>query len=270
MIPSIDHDQLSRAWFLEHLEQEGVLLVRGVIPAAQLALLKSELEVAIEQEAKFTGSKNFREYGMLVACPVYGGALLKLANHTALFQPFEWVLGETCIMWVYTSSSMPPHQTNYSRRIHVDRPHHTPGYTEALGCLILLDDFTEENGATWFLTGSHHQPQSPEEHFFYQHADRLTGPAGSVCYFHLRIWHAGGENLTDQWRHALGIGMIRPYLKQRIDLPRALQHQDLSGLTAMGMQKLGFFAQAPSSIEEYYRPPEARTYRQRSEWESTE
>jgi ectoine hydroxylase-related dioxygenase (phytanoyl-CoA dioxygenase family) len=31
---------------------------------------------------------------------------------------------------------------------------------------------------------------------------RVVAPAGSIFYFDPRLWHAGGANKTDKWRHA--------------------------------------------------------------------
>ena len=47
--------------------------------------------------------------------------------------PVEAVLGPGCIVYAYTSSSMPPHRSNYSGRIHVDSPRVIPGYMTNLG-----------------------------------------------------------------------------------------------------------------------------------------
>lgn len=260
---------LSKEDFLSTLNEAGYVVVEGVFGEDFTNRVKQELEAAIASEAAYHGTNNFQHYGMLIACPVYGGAFLQVADNPKLMEPFNWVLDDTCIIYVYTSSSMPPGKGNYSTRIHVDRPHFIPGYTEAMGCLILLDDFTEENGATWVLPGSHLIPETPDETYFYQHATRIIAPKGSVFYFHLRLWHAGGENHSGEWRHSLGIGMIRGHLKQRIDLPRAMKDVDISNVSDYGLQKLGFFAQPPTSLDEFYAPPEKRPFRQRSEWEKS-
>ena len=60
------------------------------------------------------------------------------------------VLSDTCILYAYTSSSMPPAGSNYSRRIHVDCPRLIPGYWTNAGVMVALDDFTDENGVTEF------------------------------------------------------------------------------------------------------------------------
>jgi len=259
---------LNREVFLSEIDRQGYFISEKIFDADFVAKIKTELEKAIEQEAGFHSSRDYEDYGMLLACPIYGSAFLELLDNQNFIEPFNWALGETCIIYVYTSSSMPPHRTNYSNRIHVDRPMLIPGYTESLACLIPLDNFTEENGATYFLPGSHKDTQQPDDKSFFKNAKRLTAEKGSVFYFNPRIWHSGGDNNSAQWRHSVGMAMIRPYLKQRIDLPRAMKGMDLTNVSDTILQKLGFFAQPPTSLEEYYAPPEKRPYKQKSEWNS--
>lgn len=255
--------------FSKKIEEEGYVIVEDLVNGQLVDKLKDELKNAIEIEDKFHGTSNRKDHAMLLACPIYGGAFLDLLEVKEFIDPFDWILGETSIIYVYTSSSMPPQSTNYSNRIHVDRPHFIPGYTEALGCLVMLDDFTEDNGATWILPQSHKQADEPSRDYFYKHAIRATGKKGSVIYFHLRLWHSGGDNMTDKWRHSVGIGFVKGYLKQRIDLPRAMKDVYINHLSDRAKQKLGFFSQPPSSLEEYYAIGEKRTYKQKSEWDKS-
>ena len=249
--------------------EQGFAVVKNVFDKVLLEKIEKELLVAIDKESSFHEGKEHKDYGMLLACPVYGGSFLELLAHRNLWLPFNNILGSSCIVYVYTSSSMPPQSTNYSNRIHVDRPHYNPKLIESLGCLICVNDFTEENGATWVLPNSHNREDAPTSEMFYKEAIRLKASAGSVFYFNLRLWHAGGNNLTNTWRHALGIGMIRPYLKQRIDLPHAVPHSYTENMSDLVKQKLGYFAQPPKSLEEYYAPIEKRTYKEKSEWDDS-
>ncbi|MCO5249545.1 MAG: phytanoyl-CoA dioxygenase family protein [Chitinophagales bacterium] len=268
MLDNIPFSSLHKELFIQRIREEGYIIVEDVIEPALLEDAKKQLITSIDKEAAFHGKKDFQEYGMLLCCPIYGESFLKLADNKDLMTPFDWVLGDTSIIYVYTSSSIPPQQKNYASRIHVDRPHFIPDFIEALGCLILLDDFAEDNGATWILPKSHQMKEQPSSEYFYQHAKRVIAPKGSVFYFHLRLWHAGGQNNTNLWRHSLGIGMVRGYMKQRIDIPRAMQNVDISDISDFGLQKLGFFSQPPISLKEYYLPIEQRMYKQRSEWKT--
>ena len=228
--------------------------------------LKRDLEVAIAKETEYerqTGAKI--NAGMVLLCSLYPGELIRVLELDRLMEPFEWILGEGCIIYAYTSSSTPPQGTNYSARIHVDCPRLVPGYITNLGATILLDDFTEENGATWYLPKSHITLREPTEKEFYGDAKRLVAKAGAVFFFNARLWHAGGENHTDQWRHALTINMCRSFMKQRLDIPRAMNHLDLSAMSNKARQKLGFFCQVPANYDEYYAPTHLRKFRQAAE-----
>ncbi|GAB4431961.1 MAG: phytanoyl-CoA dioxygenase family protein [Turneriella sp.] len=242
--------------------EQGYILCEKLLEPGSVEVLRSELCLAIEREAAQYGNCSHRDYGMLLAAPIYGGALLHLAKKRELFAVPNEILGENCIIHVYTSSSLPPGGANYSSRIHRERNPRYPDIADFVGVLILLDDFTADNGATWYLPASHRRPDIPTEEEFYAKAERLIAPAGSVFYFDWRLWHAGGINQTSAWRHALAMGITPAYHKQKIDLPRAIPAAYAAELDDFALQKLGFFSVPPASLEEYYAPPEKRSYRQ--------
>jgi len=244
------------------IAEDGFLVVHDVLTPPFVDRAKHELMQAIESDSRQYGARAARDYSMVLLCSLHGGVFLDLFDNDRLMEPFNAVLGEECIVYAYTSSSMPPNGRNYSVRIHTDCPRIISGYVTNMGATILLDDFTAENGATWFLPRSQWRADLPGDDEFYTSASRLIAPAGSVLFFNARIWHAGGVNRTDRWRHALTINMCRPYMKQRIDIPRAMSGMDLSGVSEQALQKLGFFSQPPGSIDEYYLPPEQRSFRQ--------
>ena len=251
--------------FSQDILTQGYSIVEDVLSAEFVAKAKAELEIAIEKEVEYHQTNAFSDFGMVLLCSLYGGSFIDLFDNSTLTGAFNSVLGDGCIVYAYTSSSMPPHKTNYSARIHVDCPRIIPGYVTNMGATILLDDFTEENGATWFLPYSQTLPEKPADEDFYKNGKRVIAKAGSVWFFNARVWHAGGSNLTDQWRHALTINMCRPYMKQRIDIPRAMQNMDLSNVSQQALQKLGFLAQVPASYGEYYTSPEKRKFKQAAE-----
>ena len=256
----------TREAFGREFHDRGMVLVRSVLSPEFVARARAALGSAIDLEGKAL-RPDHPDYAMVLCCALYGGPFLELFEQEAFVRPLEWVLGEGCIVYAYQSSSMPPKGSNYSARIHVDCPRVLPGYVTNVGATILLDDFTAENGASYFLPRSFERllPPTPEE--FYGQSERLIAPAGSVMFFNARQWHAGGENHTPRWRHALTVNACRSWMKQRIDLPRALAKAgiDPSALPPRVAQKLGAHAQPPSSYEEYYAPADQRTFRQRTE-----
>jgi len=255
----------NQAEFLKKVETDGYCIVEDVFDNAFVAKAKIELENAISQEVLFHGSENYSDYGMVLLCALYGGVFAEIFNYPLLINPMEAVLGEGCILYAYTSSSMPPNKSNYSNRIHVDSPRFIPGYTTNFGAFIAVSDINETNGAMYFLPGSHTELNAPNEEYFFANAKRCVLKAGSVFFFNPRLWHAGGKNETDKWRHAITMNICRPYMKQRIDIPRALSNVDTTEWSEKAKQKLGFFAQTPASYQEYYVAPELRKYKQKYE-----
>jgi ectoine hydroxylase-related dioxygenase (phytanoyl-CoA dioxygenase family) len=250
---------------LQRFERDGLCVVEGVLDEAFVSRAKRELEAAIEKEVEYHGTRDYPDYGMVMLCALYGGAFWELFDQRALIAPFEEVLGPGCIVYAYTSSSLPPRGDNYSARLHKDCPRSIPGYVTNVGATIALDAFTAENGATLYMPGSHLLSEPPSEEEFAARAVQFTASPGSVCFFNALLWHRSTPNTTGSWRHALTINMCRPYMKQRLDVPRALEHLDLSPLSETARQKLGFTSQVPASYDEYYAPPEERKYRQKVE-----
>jgi len=258
---------LSDEAILQELDREGYAVVEGVLAPPTVAQLRSDLEVAIEREAAFHGTTDYVDYGMVLVCSTYARSFVDVLADDGVMRIIDRILGEGSIVYAYTSSSMPPGRSNFSMRIHVDSPRIIPGYETNYGAMMLLDDFTAENGATWMLPGSHRTREAPTEAHFLAHAKRVIAPAGSVVYLNPRIWHSGGKNETDRWRHSITVNMCRPYMKQRLDIPKmmAASGVDLTGVSERAMQKMGFYAQVPESLDEYYQPPEKRKFRQKVE-----
>jgi len=256
---------LDRESFRREFEDSGSVIVPDVLCAAFIQQAREQIDRAIELEAQYHGTRDHKDFGMVLLCALYGGAFWTLFDNPDAMEPFNAILGDGCIVYAYTSSCMPPSASNYSARIHVDCPRIIPGYITNMGATILLDDFTENNGATWYLPGSHTLATPPDEASFYRQARRVVAPAGSAWFFNARTWHAGGGNASPHWRRALTINMCRPWMKQRLDIPRALQHLDTSTLSAAARQKLGFDSRVPANYDEYYLPADQRLFKQKAE-----
>lgn len=250
--------------FIHAINTKGYCVVEDVVSQDFVTRMGEELMQAVEKESQNHSPENSKDYGRVLMCPIYGGTFLDIYDKEKFIQPFEWILDEQCITYTLTSSCIPPQDKIYTCRIHVDYPRIIPNYHTILAGQLLLDDFTVENGATWLLPNSQHTEEMPDEDFFYANAERLVAKKGSCCYFNPRLWHAGAPNLTDKWRRCLLLGMIRPWMKQRFDIPRMLTQNDtdLTSLSEKALQKLGFFSQPPASYEEYYQPLQKRKFRQ--------
>src|SRR5262245_27332878 len=146
--------------------------------------MRAMLQQAIDQDiARWQGAPGYIDHWMVHNLMVRGRAFLRLLENPVLHAYLEEMLSDTCILYAFTSSSMPPHGSNYSRRLHVDCPRVIPGYVTNVGMTLALDDFTEENGATELLPDSQWRTERPSDAEFERDAVRLLPTAGQAIFF---------------------------------------------------------------------------------------
>ncbi|HBQ97865.1 MULTISPECIES: phytanoyl-CoA dioxygenase family protein [unclassified Roseofilum] len=95
-------------------------------------------------------------------------------------------------------------------------------YPMVINMMWMLSDFTEENGATLMVPGSHKlQPQQaikgqaipvPEEA---PEPIPAVAPAGTAMVFDGRLWHGTGANKTDDPRYGILAYYCRPFMRQQ-------------------------------------------------------
>lgn len=153
-----------------------------------------------------------------------------------------------------------PHEPSYVSNIHRDVRVFCREVPLMINMLVMLDDFTLENGATYLLSGSHQTPDRPEESVFFSQADRITGPAGSILLFNSNVWHCAGQNTSDTQRRALTLTFTKPFIKQQLDYPKVLPAERVAAASEQFRQIVGYKSRVPASLEEWYQPPEKRFY----------
>ncbi len=245
--------------YLDILELEGVAIVPSMLNQNQVDDLRSELELAIEEDA--IHYPNVFDKGMVHNCMVRGSNMAGILDHPVMNAYLNKCFSDTCIVYAYQSSSLPPKQSNYGSRVHVDCPRFISGYNSNMGVMFPLNDFTVENGATYYLPRSHKLADLPAEDFFYANAKRAFCKAGDMILLNPRLVHAAGFNATNITRHALTINFCRSYMRQRFDFPRLISQDIIDKLGENGRRLIGMNVRMPTNLEEFYLPPEQRLYK---------
>lgn len=135
------------------------------------------------------------------------------------------------------------------------------GLPMMMNMLVMLDDFTLENGATFLLSGSHLKDEKPPDDFFFTNAKRATGRRGAILLFDSHLWHAAGHNQTQNVRRALTLTYTKPYFKQQLDYCRQVGYDKCETLDENTKQVLGWYARMPTNLNEWYQPRDKRFYR---------
>jgi ectoine hydroxylase-related dioxygenase (phytanoyl-CoA dioxygenase family) len=240
---------------------EGFTVVEDAVPAATAGELRESLAALVAQQRATVDERTAVDDYMVHNPMMLDRRFLDLLENPAIVSALDTFLGPTSILYAYTSSSMPAGGSNYSRRVHVDSPRVIPGYITNLGVIVALDDFTDDNGATYFLPRSFERVEPPTEGEFFANAQRVYPRRGDLVVFNARTWHYGGVNTTDRDRHAVTLNACRAYMRQRFDYPRLIGDQMTATLTPTLRRILGFDVRVPTSLDEYYLPEDQRLYK---------
>lgn len=149
----------------------------------------------------------------------------------------------------------------YTQKIHRDVRTNTGEYPLWLNMLIMLDDSTPQNGATWLLEHSQNQKDAPTPDYFFSNAVRALGKKGDLLVFDCNLWHCAGENKTEAPRRIITPFFSRPFIKQQIDIPRLYGEGFGETLSPRLKQWMGYNARVPTSLGEFYQKEENRFYK---------
>jgi len=210
---------------LAAIERDGYVVLEGAIEPAlvdalaeDLARLERELGIAPATN-DFEGHRTLRTYNLLA----HGKVWQEVPVHPAVLPLVERVLDPGCLVSSLSSINLGPGET--AQPIHADdqllpvaRPH------AALVCnsMWALTDFTEANGATRIVPGSHLRPEAPP---YGQPVESLAAemPKGSVLVWHGSLWHGGGANRSAERRVGIAMnycaGFIRQQENQQLGIP---------------------------------------------------
>jgi ectoine hydroxylase-related dioxygenase (phytanoyl-CoA dioxygenase family) len=94
-----------------------------------------------------------------------------------------------------------------AEELHVDVKHRANGWP-LVGCIIMVDAFNAENGATRFVPGSHLQSREPGEVMNNPqdaHDEQVlaSGPPGSIIIFNASVWHSHSANRSAKPRRSI-------------------------------------------------------------------
>jgi ectoine hydroxylase-related dioxygenase (phytanoyl-CoA dioxygenase family) len=146
--------------------------------------------------------------------------------HSRVLPLIEHLLGPGCLVSSLSSIAIGPGES--AQPIHADdqvMPLPKPHPATVANSMWALTDFTEANGATRLVPGSHVAPESPVYGHHYASIPAEM-PAGSILVWHGSLWHGGGANTTDRTRVGIAMnycaGWVRQQENQQLGLPLEL------------------------------------------------
>ncbi len=169
----------------------------------------------------FEGTETVRIYNLLVHGPAYE----RVPVHPNVLPIVEGVLDDGCLISSLSSIAICAGET--PQPIHADdqlMPIPKPHPPTVCNSMWALTDFTEANGATRLVPGSHLADDSP---IYGQQYDSIAAemPRGSVLVWHGSLWHGGGSNTTPERRIGLAMNYCAGYVRQQENQPLGIPRE---------------------------------------------
>jgi len=210
------------------IEERGYTVIEDAIEPELVEALTSAVS-RLEREGHvapvdndFEGRRTVRMYNLLA----HGEHFSQVPIHDRVLPLVDATLDKGCLVSTLSSIGIDPDETEQplhadDQLIALSRPH------PAIVCnsMWALTDFTEANGATRLVPGSHRAPETPE---FGAHYETIPAEMakGSVLVWNGSLWHGGGANRTGERRLGLAMnycaGFLRQQENQQLGVPREL------------------------------------------------
>jgi len=210
----------------ERIARDGFTIVPDAFSPAHAEALLADLD-RLDRELgigfgpnSFEGFRTRRIYNLLA----HGRLYEEIPVQPRVLPIVEGVLDAGCLVSSLSSIAIGPGEV--AQPIHADDqllPLPKPHVATVCNTMWALTDFSEANGATRVIPGSHLADHSPA---YGQHYDSIPAemPRGSVLVWHGSLWHGGGANRSGERRVGIAMnycaGWVRQQENQQLGIPR--------------------------------------------------
>ena len=194
---------------VDQLENNGFVVLPELVGREELAAIRAEL--APHLTGRFFGRNDFeglrseRVYALLAKAP----SVAVLVEHPAVLELVDAILHPNYLLSANLAINVHPGET--AQMLHADDGYcriPRPRAPMGISAIWAIDEFTQDNGATELIPGSHTWAEAGPDA-----ADRavqqITMPAGSAVVFMGTLLHRGGANRSNRTR----LGITPPVLR---------------------------------------------------------
>ncbi len=204
-----------RSGLLSALDDAGCCVVLGAAPVSAMCAIADELAPFAADAS--TGASRFEGWSTRrTGSPLPRSSTFRsIARHEAVLAAGDHVLGHAS-GWRFSAAEyieIGPGED--AQRLHRDRWKYDmvefPAEVELNG-MWAVTEFTEENGATRIIPGSHRfsPDRRPEE----SETIAASMPQGSLLLYTGSVYHGGGANRSGEWRRGLSLQHAVSWLTQ--------------------------------------------------------
>lgn len=229
---------------LEAIKTKGFSVIANLVSENLIRQIKSELSPYLQKSLmgrnNFEGFDSERVYALLDKAP----AVAELVEHETILAILDQLLSPTYLLSANLAINVHPGETPQPFHAdHASLPERDRTLTNGISVIWALDDFTNTNGATEVLPGSHlWQEQQPTES---EELIKVEMPAGSALVFHGSLYHRGGPNRSDTTRLAITPQYCQPWLRQLENMVLAVPPESAARYSSRIQELLGYSIRNP-------------------------
>lgn len=245
---------------LEIFLDKGYILLNGAINQTLLLSLKSSLKysyqrrITLLKKNRVEGNNLGTLHHLICDDLKFFDVLHVIHNYDYLFTK---IFNSKYILNSY--GAVLNRKTNsYVHNIHRDI-RFTSDQIFMVNIIVMLHDFTIDNGATWLLPKSQ-MIRDCSDSLFKDKSIQITGKAGDILVFDSRLLHKAGQNNTTGNRDCLTLTLTKPFFKQQLDYTKGVDQETLDASSDYIKQLLGYYSRVPTCLDEYYQPSHRRFY----------
>jgi ectoine hydroxylase-related dioxygenase (phytanoyl-CoA dioxygenase family) len=199
------------------IAEHGCVVVDELVGADVVARVRAEVEPYLEATRPgpddFSGHNTRRTGGLIARSPT----ARELVMHPLVLEALKVTLGHATNHQLHVTQMIAIGPGEPAQIIHRDQwafdffPF-PPGFEVQTNTIWAVDEFTEENGATRVIPGSHRF----EDRLRLEHDDTVPAEmaAGSVLFYSGALYHGGGANRSSAVRHGLNLTYNLAWLRQ--------------------------------------------------------
>jgi ectoine hydroxylase-related dioxygenase (phytanoyl-CoA dioxygenase family) len=230
---------------LSDLRRDGYVVLPKLATADQLAGIRRDLAPFLTGRLfgrnDFEGFRSERVYALLAKAP----SVAALVEHPAVLELVDAVLDPGYLLSANLAINVHPGET--AQMLHSDdgycripRPREPMG----LSAIWAVDDFTDDNGATEVIPGSHTWGDEEPDHSD-ERVRQITMPAGSAVVFVGTLLHRGGANRSEGTRLGITPQYCQPWIRQIENMPLAVPPPVASAFSPLVRALLGYSIHQP-------------------------
>jgi ectoine hydroxylase-related dioxygenase (phytanoyl-CoA dioxygenase family) len=235
---------------LEHelhaLATDGLVVLPGLLDGDELTAIRQALAPYLTGEHmgrnRFEGLRSQRVYALLAKSPVFAD----LAAHPRILRLLDHLLMPNYLLSAALAIQLEPGEDR--QPLHFDDGFYAwiarPRRAVGVSAIWAIDDFTEDNGATEVIRGSHLWADERAADAD-PRIERIVMPRGSALVFQGTLWHRGGANRSAAPRLAITPQYCQPWARQMENMVLAVPPEVASTYPRRVQELLGYSLHPP-------------------------